>query len=288
VEEAVAAATELGFPCVVKPMTEAASIGVRLCRTAEEVRRHFTLLDERRTDFRGLARPDGVLIEDYLIGYELSVESVTYEGTRHLVGLTDKALGGHPHFVEVGETFPSLLPAHVQKECVELAFAALDAVGHDFGASHVEVKVTPDGPRLIEINARMGGAQIGRIIQESTGLDLQRQVVRMHAGLRPELGQGRDEGAASRYLTSSVRGTVAAIHGVELATRVPGVLEVELYVAPGDRLQPAESNADVLGHLVVRAETSVQAARWADTALLQLSVDVHPETAQTEQTAETP
>ncbi|MEV6843671.1 ATP-grasp domain-containing protein [Actinoplanes sp. NPDC051411] len=277
--EALAAAGSVGYPCVVKPMTEAASIGVQLCRTPAEVSAHFATLTATTTDFRGLAKPAGVLVEEYLIGYEVSVESIMVAGERHVIGVTDKGLDRHPWFAETGETFPSSLPADVRDECVRVALAALDAIGHDFGATHVELKVTADGPKLIEINARLGGAQIGRVIRESTGLDLPRELLRMHCGLIPDLRVTRHRAAASRYLTAPSAGVLGEILGTDLAERIPGVVELTTYLAPGTPVRPARSNADVLGHLVVTAGTPVEAARWADAAIGQLSVVLRDEPA---------
>ncbi|MGC5342627.1 ATP-grasp domain-containing protein [Streptomyces sp. DT171] len=270
-DEAVAFAQETGFPCVVKPMTEAASIGVRLCRTPEEVAAHHDVLSAAPTDLRGLPRPAGVLVEEYLTGYEVSVEVVTTSAGRQVLGLTDKTLGPHPAFVEIGETFPSQLPVRLQEEATAVALAALDAIGHDFGASHVEIKMTAEGPKLVEINARMGGAQVGRNIKEATGIDLQREVIRMHAGLEPELRATARAASASRYLTALDSGVLSAVDGQELVGRLPGVCDLDVYARPGDRVRRARSNADVLGHLVVRANTPAEADRWADTALLQLT-----------------
>ncbi|MEV6394799.1 ATP-grasp domain-containing protein [Streptomyces sp. NPDC051907] len=287
-EEALAFAREVGFPCVVKPMTEAASIGVRLCRTEEEVAAHYDVLSAAPTDLRGLPRPAGVLIEEYLTGYEVSVEVVATAAGRRVLGLTDKTLGPHPAFVETGETFPSQLPPAVQEQATEVALAALDAIGHDFGAAHVEIKTTAEGPKLIEVNARMGGAQVGRNIKEATGIDLQREVVRMHAGLAPELTATAQAAAASRYLTAADGGELVAVDGAELVHRLPGVCDLDVYARPGDRVQRAQSNADVLGHLVVRADTPAEAARWADTALLQLTARVRASAARADEPAGAP
>ncbi|MFE4974503.1 ATP-grasp domain-containing protein [Kitasatospora sp. NPDC056651] len=274
--EAVRAAESVGFPCVVKPLTEAASIGVRLCRTAEEVAGHYGLLTESALDMRGIAKPGGVLVEEYLTGYELSVEVLTTGAGPQVVGVTDKALAPHPYFVEIGETFPTQLPDAVRDEAVAVALAALRAIGHDFGAAHVEIKMTADGPRLVEVNARMAGAQIGRIIREATGLDLLAEVLRLHAGLEPELSVSRNAAAASRYLTAVDGGVLDGFGGVDLVERLPGVLAVDLYARPGTEVRRGRSNADVLGHLVVRADTPAEAARWAETAALMLTAEVRP------------
>ncbi|MEU6440355.1 ATP-grasp domain-containing protein [Streptomyces sp. NPDC047046] len=274
-EEAVLAAGAVGFPCVVKPLTEAASIGVQLCRTADDVLAHFDELDSVEVDMRGMRKPGGVLVEEYLTGYELSVETLTaHEGVPQVIGVTDKSLATHPYFVEIGETFPSQLPPEVCGEATAVALDALKAIGHDFGAAHVEVKMTAEGPRLVEINARMGGAQIGRVIHEATGLDLQREVIRLHAGLSPDLTRSRGRAAASRYLTAADDGVLTGFDGTDLVRRLPGVCDLDLYATPGAPVRRARSNADVLGHLVVTADGPAQAARWAETAALMVTAEV--------------
>ncbi|MBM7773962.1 biotin carboxylase [Actinokineospora baliensis] len=273
-ESAVAAANDFGYPCVVKPATEAGSIGVRLCRDADEVKAHLRGLTADEHDFRGQAKPVGALVEEYLVGYEVSVESLLVDGHRHTLGVVDKVLGAHPHFVELGESFPSALPESVRREVTEVATAALQAIGHDFGAAHVEVKVTPAGARLVEINARPGGGVITRLVAEATGIDVPHQLVRMHAGLSADLTRTRDLAAASRYLTSAVAGTVRAVHGVDLARRVGARVEVALEVGAGDEVRLPTSNVDWIGHVVAVGANATEASRTADAAANQVQVEV--------------
>ena len=98
-DDAFAAAARLGYPCVVKPMTESASIGVTLCRTPDDVAAAHTGISSVPTNFRGQPRRPGALVEEYLVGYEVSVESVLDSGVRRILGVTDKGLGPHPYFV---------------------------------------------------------------------------------------------------------------------------------------------------------------------------------------------
>lgn len=275
-EAAVTAADRIGYPCVVKPATEAGSIGVRLCRSATDVREHFRALTSDGHDFRGQAKPVGALVEEYLIGYELSVESVLAGGRRHTIGVVDKVLGGHPHFVELGESFPSMLPEPVTRAATETAQGALDAIGHDFGAAHVELKVTADGVKLVEINARPAGAEITRLILEATGTDLPLQTVRLHAGLPVDLAPLRNRAAASRHVTAGATGTLHSVHGTELARRVAGTVEVELEASAGDEVRVPTSNMDVIGRVVAVGDSAAEAVRLADTALGQIQLEVRP------------
>jgi S-sulfo-L-cysteine synthase (3-phospho-L-serine-dependent) len=274
--DAVAAATEFGLPCVVKPATEAGSIGVRLCRDVEQVRAQFRTLAARETDFRGQARRAGALVEEYLLGHEVSVESILVAGRREVIGVVDKILGPHPHFVEMGESFPSVLPDPVLREAAEVAVAALDAIGHDFGAAHVELKITGAGARLVEINSRPPGAEVTRLVRHATGIDLPLEVARLYSGLPVEIAATRFAAAAVRYLVSHRAGVLCQVRGVDLARRVAGVVEVEVEVEPGAEVAAATSNVDVLGHVLAVGRTPGEAVRSVDTALGQFVVEVRP------------
>ncbi len=273
-EEAVATAERIGLPCVVKPMTDGGSLDVKLCRTVEEVAAQYHSIASVPTDYFGGRRIPGALVEEYLVGFEVSVESFTFRGERTLIGVTDKRLGAHPYFVEAAEVFPSLLPQSVQKELVGTAFAALDAVGHDFGCAHVEVRMTASGPKLIEINARMPGGQITRLIRESTGFHLQREQVRMHTGEEPDLTLRPLGAAVARFLSAPRTGTVRAVHGIDLLGRIPGVVEVDLHVAPGDEVRIPENSVDLLGSIVACGQDGGEALLRADAAIGQIGIEV--------------
>ena len=274
-DEALAAAEEVGLPCVVKPMTESASVDVALCRTLDDVRAHYAHIAGTPHDARGQSRPPGVLVEEYLIGYEVSVESVTIDGEVRIFGVTDKILGPHPYFAEVGDTFPSGLPEEAQREATETAVEALRAIGHDFGGAHTEVKLTADGPRLVEANARVGGDEITELVRLATGVSLLPEIVRMHAGERVDLRPPPPERAACvRRLSAPAAGRVRALRGLDLARRVPGVVGLDFHVDPGDVLERATSNHGNLGSVVAVGANPTEATRRAEAAFAQIGLEL--------------
>lgn len=59
---------------------------------------------------RGQRSDPAVLLEELLKGPEVSVETVSHGGAVHVVGVTDKSIGGSPAFIETGHMFPAALP----------------------------------------------------------------------------------------------------------------------------------------------------------------------------------
>jgi S-sulfo-L-cysteine synthase (3-phospho-L-serine-dependent) len=275
VEDGLAAASSIGFPCVVKPADEAGGIDVLLCWDEPDVARQLARILDSPTNFRGQPRA-GVLIEEYLVGYEVSVETLTCRGSTRVLGVTDKVvMSGSSCFIETGHTFPSCLPAEQVRSCVRMATTALAAVGFDHGAAHTELKVTADGPRVIEINARPAGDHVTDLVAHSTGVDYLGLAVDLCVGRAPAAPGRWERGAAVRFLTAPA-GLVRDVRGVELARRHAGVVDCSIGVAPGRRLAEPRSNLDRLGHVIAVAETPFLAGRLAEAAIGQVLVRVDP------------
>jgi biotin carboxylase len=272
-DAAVRAVRELGLPCVVKPADETASADVHRCTSVAEVVEHVEAIRATRENVRGQRRYHEVLVEECVIGYEVSVE-VLADGPRlHVLGVTDKTVGGNNRFVELGHVFPSLLPEPVQAACVAVAVLALRAVEFDLGLAHVEVKYGADGPRLIEINPRPAGDKITELVDRSLDTSCLELVVRQYLGerLNGNVPIAAVRGAAIRFLTADP-GRVVAITGSEAASRLPGVSEAVVTVAPGDLVNPLRRNEDRVGHVLAVADDAYVASRMAEVAANEMCV----------------
>jgi biotin carboxylase len=268
-KEALEAVALVGLPCVVKPADETSSTDVVLCMTAEEASDCVGMILEKKANTRGQTRFPGVLVEECLIGYEVSVETISYGGVTTVLGVTDKMTAAGGRFVEIGHTFPSSLPASAVSACARTAQLALEAIGFDFGAAHVELKVTQDGPKLVEINARPAGGRIPDLVELVTGVSAVRETVRLALGEPPQLsGSGQVGGAAIRFLTGMIPGVIFKSSGVELLPLAPGVREV---MVPDDlvgrRVGRLTRNGDRLGYVITTAGTAFEAGRCAEAAL---------------------
>lgn len=102
-----------------------------------------------------------------MIGPEVSVETLTVNGECNVIQITDKITTGAPHFVEMGHTQPSQLPENTKQKVAQLAKLANRAIGIINGPSHTEIIVTNEGPKIVELGARLGGDCLPRILCRS-------------------------------------------------------------------------------------------------------------------------
>jgi cysteine synthase A len=275
-----AAVAEVGLPCVVKPVDDSASYDVLLCTSEEQVAAHAAGILARTVNVRGLPTARTVLVEEYLDGPELSVELFSWRGTTHLVGITDKSVTAPPHFVERRHLFPAELSPDLAAEVERAARAAVDAAGVTLGATHTEVKLTPAGVAVLEVNPRPAGGMIPALVEHATGTDLLEQQVRVAAGLAPDLVPRCRGHAGIQFLLAGAAGLLSHVDGVAAARLLAH--EVVVTAAPGTVVGPPRSGYDRLGHVIAHGDSAdeVVAALAAATAALDVVVDPVIDTAE--------
>lgn len=165
------------FPVIVKPTDRSGSRGVEKvwdnCELDNAINRAI------KESFSHEA-----IIEEFVSGREISVETISYNGNHYILQLTDKVTTGEPYFVELEHHQPSTLPQEIQAKIKVLVPHALDALHIKYGASHSEIKISDEGEiRFIEIGARMGGDFIGSdLVKLSTGYDFLKGVIDVALG----------------------------------------------------------------------------------------------------------
>ncbi|MEU4078208.1 hypothetical protein DEJ45_18985 [Streptomyces venezuelae] len=195
-----AALARVGLPAVLKPRTGAGSVDTCLVRSADECRSRLAEFTQGRDD------PGEFVLEEYLPGDPdqagpgwgdyVSVESVVVDGEPRTVAVTGK-LPLAPPFRETGHLLPAPLAPGAAADVVRLERRALRALGVRHGVTHTEIKLTPAGPRVIEVNGRLGG-HMAELVQRSLGYDLVAAALRLALGLpvdSPETPPGHGRGA---------------------------------------------------------------------------------------------
>ncbi|MEU9299772.1 ATP-grasp domain-containing protein [Streptomyces sp. NPDC048269] len=271
--QAAAAAREIGYPLVVKPVDLCAGMLVRQVRDGRELELACRALAEFPVNARGQDRMPVVLLEELLTGPEVSVETVSFGGAPSVVGVTDKSIGGAPAFIETGHMFPAAIAPDSERAATDTAVTAIKALGLDHVVCHTEIKLTPEGPKVVEVNPRPAGNRITELVRHVTGIDLAAACVDVALGRTPDLTP-RPTGvrsAAIAFLLPDTVGTLTGIKGADEVRAQPGMLELTL-AEPGRAVRAATSNNEYLGHIMT-ADARGSGAREAAERLL---AHLHP------------
>ena len=268
------AARSLGYPLIIKPTDLASSAHVRLVHDEGELAESFAALEAFPRNFREQPREPLCLLEEYLPGEELSVETCTVGGEHTVIGVTDKSVTGAPYFIEDGHMFPAALDAATTESLGRFAKDVLTAVGHDQGVAHIEVKQTPAGPRLVEINPRLAGNYIVELIRRVAGVDLLRVTIDLALGRRPSLAAASSlaASAAIKFVVPPRAGVVKSVGGLAALEANPRVARWQLDAAVGARVAAPIDNACYLGHVVAVDPAGSGARGFAEEAVRGVEV----------------
>lgn len=270
-QEAVAAARDIGYPLIVKPADAIASQHVSFIAQEVEFEAAFAGLAQFKESFLGFRPRQEYLLEEYLPGPEFSVEVLMSEGQVLFAEVTEKHTGDPLHFVELGHVLPTSIHRDRCAEIVDTATRGILALGLSGGCYHVEVKLTPAGPVIIETNGRPGGDQIATVLlKEAFGVDVFDALLDFYLGRKMQVAKQFEKACAIGFFTAARPGT---LHGVEHWEEVAGdprVLSAEIYVKPGDAIGPPRDSVSRLGHVIATASESGLARRVVEDSLRQV------------------
>jgi biotin carboxylase len=192
-DELYAAAAEVGFPAVIKPEFGAAAVGCIRVDDFDALADLYTLVrGEIDLDSTGRFRAGSdLLIEEYLDGVEFDVDLVMHDGDCAFFSVSQNWPTAEPSFQETGLHCPPDHNARAVRALVALSVQTAQAFGLSHGVLHVEGKCTRSGPRIVEVNARMGGGRIHQMVEAIWGVDLVQAHVRGALGAPLELAPSR-------------------------------------------------------------------------------------------------
>ena len=251
-----------GYKCIVKPADNSGSRGVDLLKsqTPDNLQKAYDYS-------KSFSRTGELVVEEYMEGPEVSVETLSIQGNCYVIQITDKITTGAPYFVEMGHSQPSMLSEKIKEEIAEVAKAANKALGIMDGPSHTEIKVTKDGPKIVELGARLGGDNITtHLVPLSTGVNMVECCIRIALGEVPDITAKYNKAAAIRYFKTSC-GTVKNIIGIHDAELVPGVKQVNIVHGIGEELKEIKSSTDRAGFVISQADSVDEAIRECEVAI---------------------
>ncbi|MGW1130829.1 ATP-grasp domain-containing protein [Streptomyces griseoluteus] len=197
--QARAAAARVGYPLVLKPRALNASTGVVKVEAAHLLAGRFRLARAATAPGAVEVAPGDVLVEEYLDGPEISVDAAWYEGRMSLAFVARKDCGYPPYFEEVGHLVDGRDPLMDDPRVRDVVAGAHRAVGFTTGWTHTELRLTAAGPKVVEINARIGGDRIPDIGRLALGVDAALVAAGVACGDQPDVRPDRHRVAAVRF-----------------------------------------------------------------------------------------
>jgi biotin carboxylase len=231
---------DIGGTVVLKPLRSAGNDGVTWCRNPDDAVQAFRRLNGRNNV---LSEPnDGVVAQEYLLGPEYTVDTVSRDGEHHVCDIWETYrinANGIPDLLVAWRLLPAI--GELQDELITYAFEVLDALGIQHGAAHAEIKMIADGPCLVEVGARIAGATLPEGARLATGRSQVDWAVDAYA--RPEQftrNCGRpyrmNQHVARATMVAPRSGTLVSYRSLEAIKELDSFHDMRVRVNPGEHL----------------------------------------------------
>ncbi|GHI98000.1 ATP-grasp domain-containing protein [Streptomyces olivaceus] len=275
--EAVGHAGSIGYPVVVKPRAMAGSAGVVRADTPAEVRAAFELASREAEAGSAQYGAAGVLVEEWLDGQEISVETaVLGSGEVRILAVTRKLPAPAGTTQEYGHVVAAADPLLTDAALAHVIQGAVQALGLTRAVLCVEVMLTASGPRIVEVNGRVGGDLLPLLVHHALGIDLPQVAAALATGTPPQLEPTRHAAAAIRFAYPETTGVLERNAFPPGINALPFVERAVITKKSGSRVfaPPRATLADRLAHWVVTAESAVDCLQLLDEVAGHLDIAV--------------
>ncbi|WP_406310086.1 ATP-grasp domain-containing protein [Streptomyces sp. NBC_00623] len=259
----------LHYPVVVRPAGGSGSIGLTLVETPDELPGAVRRALKWREDITYGIHFDAVaVIQEHLEGAEYSVETVLHRGGCTHLAIVRRISAGGRNGEELGRTLPADVDELTRITILATVERGLAALGLRDGIAHSHLKMTAEGPRLIEVGAGPPDGPVMEMIEHATGVSEAAAYLQAVLGEPPDTRPTRSGAVAIRFINTPRHGVFRGLSGLAAS---PHVIAVRSYAEPGDLVGSTHSKYTRLGHVIVLATGPDQADARADEAIAGIS-----------------
>ncbi|AXI00022.1 ATP-grasp domain-containing protein [Sporosarcina sp. PTS2304] len=216
------------------------------------------------------------IVEEYVEGTQYVIEVVVCNGKPVIVAVIQQEITKRISFIVTAYNVLVNMEDIMYVELTETIQSIMKKIGLHHGACHVEMRYTDKGWRLIEINPRISGGAMNRMIEESTGINLVEETIKLYLGETPNFIRTENRPVYTSYITFTTYGYLLKVKGVKQAESSPGVVNVHIKPAIGEIVMPAISMGYRYGYVMAVGKTETEAKSRAEQAIRLIKYYIEP------------
>ncbi|WP_255485501.1 ATP-grasp domain-containing protein [Sporosarcina sp. BP05] len=262
---------KLDFPVIVKSPKSSGSKDVLQAGDKTELEKHTLRLQEKDPD-------EAIIIEEYIEGDQYLVEALVYNNKVQIAGVVQQEITQGKRFIITGYAVLADVPSDIKAGVEDVLHSVISQLGIKNGALHLELRLSSNGWKLIEINPRISGGAMNKMIQAAFGFNLVKETLKLYLGESPSIEPSCMNYAFTQYLIVSKKGTLEKITGKRRARKSPGVIEVYVKPRKGTNLIPPLSMGHRYAYVIATGASMDEAKMFAQNAANEIRFHLTKET----------
>ncbi|WP_424349654.1 ATP-grasp domain-containing protein [Latilactobacillus sp. 5-91] len=259
IEEARAASKRIGYPLILKPTNTASSIDVFYIDSDDELQKRFIQISKLKQSYMDFKVRNEFILEEFLVGPEFSVELFLNNDKIEFVEVTEKHTTEPPYFVELMHVFPTTIDTEHKEEIIDTAYKAAQALDFHNGPTHIEVKMTSNGSRVIEVNGRPGGDHItSDLIFDAYGINIFAKTIELYLNHDVTIAPTKNQAAAISFLFTEQDGKLKSVDGLQVIRTSQGFKKLVVDSLPGQIVRVPTNSDDRIGYFIISGDDATQ------------------------------
>ncbi|PHF04111.1 biotin carboxylase [Bacillus pseudomycoides] len=260
---------KMTFPLVVKSPESAGSKDVLLAKDRNQLISSMqTLLNKRPNE--------EILLEEYVDGPQYLVEVLVHNERIHIIAVIEQEITFGERFIVTGYSLLGRLDPRIYYSLLNAINSIVQAFDMKNGACHLELRRVNGIWKLIEINPRISGGAMNRMIEIGHGINLVQETIQLMLGNKPSLNKEHYKYVYTHYLTVASSGKLIRVTGKNRSSKYPGVEEVYIKPKKGSILKPPTSMGHRCGYVLAASFYKQEAKRIALEAAKEISFHIEP------------
>ncbi len=259
--------TSLHFPVMVKVSNSTGSKDVIFAANKEELQQTLLILREKNPE-------EIIIIEEYIEGEQYLVEVLVVNEQINVIAVVEQEITRGERFIITGYGVLAEVDPQLEKGIKEIVHSIVSALALENGAFHLELRITEDGWKLIEINPRISGGAMNKMIQAACGFSLVEQTLKLLIGDTPTLEKQKNKFVFTQYIIIEEKGVLEKVTGKNRAKKKAGVLEVYVKPRKGTKINPPLSMGHRYAYIIATGETMEEAKKIAKEAAQEIEFHI--------------
>jgi biotin carboxylase len=255
------------LPLIVKAPASAGSKDVLLANNRNQLKLAIQKL---------LNHHEQILLEEYLAGPQYLIEVLVHNRKVHIIAIIEQQITFFKRFIVTGYCLLRTNEKGLYDSILETVTSILEVFQLKNGPCHLEMRLVNGSWKLIEINPRISGGAMNRIIEVGYGINLVEETIQLMLGNEPCLTRKHSKYVYAHYLTVDSKGSLIKVTGKNRSSKYPGVEEVYIKPRKGQILRPPISMGDRYGYVLASSDVKDEAIRIAKKAASEIRFELAP------------
>ncbi|MCP3762291.1 ATP-grasp domain-containing protein [Domibacillus sp. A3M-37] len=253
----------LTYPVMVKCPKSTGSKDVIFAEEEEELKRSIVKLKDKYPE-------ETLIVEEYIDGEQYLVEVIVFKGQIMIAAIIEQEITKGKRFIVTGYGVLANVAPEIEESIQEIIHSIVTSLNIQNGAFHLELRRTDTGWKLIEINPRISGGAMNKMIQAAFGYSLVEETLKILTGETPSLEKKTNYFVFTQHVIVGQKGILEKVTGKNRAAKCPNVAEVYVKPKKGTLLIPPLSMGHRYAYVIATGKTMQEAAMFAKKAAREI------------------